>query len=105
MKMLVQSVNREKFVAERYRNFLEKKEALSILLRGNLVMLTDLDQVCEDIGGKKLKDVVICDSCNQDITEPSFIMLEGQKVYHYACCKQRPDLPGNVVAFKPRSEE
>jgi hypothetical protein len=47
--------------------------------------MTDLDS---NYGGEKmLKDVILCDRCNEDIEQSHFVILESQYVYHTTCCQ------------------
>lgn len=77
-------VERVDFVESRYRNFLKKKEIFGWPLP-KWATMTDLDR---DYGlGKPMKDVVVCDACNEDILERFITMFEDRSVYHGACAK------------------
>lgn len=75
-------VNREKFVKDRYERFLEKKKMIQEQGLEKLVHLTDLDK---DYGDGKMRDIVICDCCNENVNDEKFLMLEDVKVYHMEC--------------------
>lgn len=101
MKTKVVSVDRVAFVEKRYADFLAKKKMLGGVSREGFYM-TDLDR---DYGDGVVKDLVLCDACMKNITEPVFIMVEDQLVYHLKCSAERAGVPDNVVGFKPRREE
>jgi len=77
-------IKREEFVKTRYENFLQNKKTMTAMMPPDSFIMTDLDEwVPED--NKYMKDVIICDRCNGDITEPIIIMRHGQYVYHKKC--------------------
>lgn len=83
-------LDRATFVEQRYQSFLKKKAFLDKVDPERAVWhLTDLDYVYEKLG-KPLKDVVICERCNEDIADDKFIMLEDSYCYHDACVQDDP---------------
>ena len=89
MKKGYELVVRSEFIEERYKRFKEsmlmwEKEAGGI---PSWVYITDLDSTEPD--GTKVKDLVLCDSCNGNITDYSFLMFEKSLVYHKKC---RPEI-------------
>lgn len=82
-------VLREEFVKARYERFLKKKAFLESCLPEEAYTLTDLDQSDPECG-KQIKDMVLCDFCNEDILEPTFVMFCASSVYHEACAKKDP---------------
>ena len=101
-------VNRSDFVKTRYENFLANKKTLESYppeIR-KMIITSDLDQTETHKGVTKvLRDVVLCDRCNEDITEVSFMgrIAEGQLyfVYHRLCLDKKEldelKLPDNVI--------
>lgn len=75
-------LNRADFVKTRYERYQKSLELTKEL--GSLVYQTDLDHV-EPESGKQLKDVVICDCCNEDITDETIVGFENSRIYHEAC--------------------
>jgi hypothetical protein len=83
-------MNRNEFTANRYQNFLKKKKILDELdPERNHFILTDLDQTFPPCT-KPMKEIVICDSCNEDIDSPVFVFFEEERCYHDKCAAQYP---------------
>lgn len=89
MKPVFQVVLREEFIEVRYKNYLGTKAYLDeIDPERKFSYLTDLDKIY-DGETKPQKDIILCDSCNEDIDDPQFIFLESQNCYHAACVRDR----------------
>lgn len=76
--------NREDFVKARYERFLEKQKYLKETGMEYIAHLTDLDRIYKPFT-KPMKDVVICDRCQQDVLDPVIVSLEAAFIYHKAC--------------------
>ena len=88
MKKGWELIVRSEFIEERYKRF--KKSMAEWDAAGGIpdwVYITDLDSTEPD--GTKVKDLVLCDSCNGNITDYSFLMFEKSLVYHKKC---RPEI-------------
>lgn len=109
-KSLAIWATRDKFVADRYSRFLEfKKSPISKL---PIIHATDLDQLDRE-SGLYIRDMVLCDRCNQNIEDKFFIIFEKGFVYHFECVKNEADkipngarqeykidLPEGVLSFQ-----
>ncbi len=105
-------INKAEFITARYENFLRKKKWLIENLGetwDDFVVMSDLDRVYEG-ETKPLKELVVCDRCNEYIEDEEFIMFEESRVYHKACIEHqlpkdffRPGRPvdevGNLFYF------
>lgn len=85
--MLYELIDRKQFIEARYKRFQQNKP----MLEQSGAIFTDLDR---NYGDGLMKDVVICDRCNENILDHSFIMLERSRVYHLDCI--RSELPKNM---------
>jgi len=106
---------RDAFLKLRYARFKKKKKILDeIDPDREWSYLTDMDDPKLAVKGKPLRDVLLCDRCNEDIEEDRFLMLEGQQAYHRACVQhekwfpKEPDpkpepLPDNVIPLFRRT--
>lgn len=80
-------INRKDFVEKRYKNFKLNKKRLSELgLPKNRYVLSDLNKIYEG-DDRPLRDIVLCDRCNENIEDSHFVMFEEQLVYHRSCIK------------------
>lgn len=84
MKPEVKIFERQPFVEARYKNFLAKKKWLKENGLEAAYHMTDLDRTYKGFT-KPMKDVVICDRCQEDVQEHIFVMVENSFVYHRAC--------------------
>jgi len=80
----IQYVDRKGFVEQRYESFKRKKAFFEKHQLTSYVHLTDLDKTYPEFG-KPMKEVVLCDRCNQDILDEKFPMVEKELVYHPKC--------------------
>lgn len=84
-------VDRATFLRDRYQSFLASKQYLDEVDPTRAVShLTDLDDPTLAIGGVPLRDVVLCDRCNEPIQEPAFVFFEASMCYHRACVASDP---------------
>jgi hypothetical protein len=83
-------INRKSFTEKRYKNYLEKREFFGGAI-GKTVILTDLTTI-EPATGIPMKELVICDMCNENIFEDPFIMVENSLCYHRVCSSELPIL-------------
>lgn len=77
--------DREEFLEWRYIRWAQAVEAWGGILGASADLDADSGIIGEGGGTKVLRDVLLCDSCNEDITEAKFILLEEVKVYHASC--------------------
>jgi len=106
-------VPRADFVESRYRRFKESQALIGALSDAGLVHRTDLDEIDPD-SGKPIRDLVLCDRCNEDILDSSIVTFCSSRVYHKACAKTytgydlRPEEPpvswDNVIALYAEEE-
>ena len=88
-KNKIEWIERTEFVEYRYALYLRNKSYLdSIDPQRKYSHLTDLDKQ-SDFGISPLKDIVICDRCNENIAEKRFVRVEGHMVYHAACVEEK----------------
>lgn len=85
-------VPRKQFVEARYENWIQKMVFVKTHGLENAIYMSDLNAVAND-EGKLLRDVVICDACNEDVLEESFLMVEKSFCYHKECALRRGYLP------------
>lgn len=100
MKQEIKWVDRADFVKNRYENWLRKKQVFAETMPQGSYHMSDLDRIYEG-ETKPLKDIVVCDSCNEDILEPKFVMVEEQLVYHAKCTAHLP----KTAAFREQEKE
>lgn len=101
-------VPRQAFVETRFENWKKKKKFIAETGMEDHVVLSDLEKPVAP-GGKLLRDVVLCDGCNEDIEEEKFLMVEKQLCYHRQCALHRgmieasdgpiEELPPNVISI------
>jgi hypothetical protein len=92
-------VDRDTFVRNRYRRFkLMQEFVLTAKLDPKDYITVDLDS-CYG-GDKRLKDVVICDMCNEEILDPFIVLFAEERVYHKKCIEgEMPQVDKNVLIF------
>lgn len=86
--MKYKMIRRDEFVARRYLNYLKKKKYLdNVDPDRDFSHLTDLDKVYAPFT-VPMKDIIICDACNENIDRPLFVFFEDEKCYHDQCAAQ-----------------
>lgn len=101
-KLPVVWVERRRFTEIRYERFVAKKAALRDSPLGPSTYLTDLDAEHRELG-IPMKELVLCDRCNENIEEAYFLMFEGSLCWHEKCTPEaeRPG-GGKVFEFRKR---
>lgn len=97
-------VSRKEFVESRYQRFLKNKETLTQIDPDyRFFRLTDLD-LYSTTYQRPLKEVVLCDRCQDNIESLELVLVERNLCYHETCLtpeddwfEPRPVLPPNVV--------
>lgn len=80
-------LDREDFVTERYKRFKKNREFWDQIDPNRETMtFTDLDR---DYGDGLMKDIVLCDTCNENITDSQFLLFENSYCYHFDCAEKR----------------
>lgn len=79
-------IKRSDFVSSRYANYQKKLAFLKQSGAEAAFHLSDLDKTYEG-HDKPLKDIVICDACNEDITDDTIISYHSSRIYHEKCAK------------------
>lgn len=93
--------DRAEFVEKRYERFLQKKKWLKETGMDAIGHLTDLDRIYKPFT-KPMKDVVICDRCQEDVLDPVIVSLEASFIYHKVCIQH--ELPAEEASVEPQPE-
>lgn len=81
-------IQKAPFIEKRYENFLRHKKFLEKYPSVEKhISLTDLDRIYDGMN-KPMKDVVICDRCQQDVTEDHVVDVEKVFMYHRGCLRE-----------------
>jgi hypothetical protein len=117
---------REDFIEARMVRYIAKKRFLEKMEKQTgekWFHITDLDKTYPPFT-KPMREVVICDGCNEDIEDEEFVFLERQLCYHKKCAigrewyRRKPDknlavetevvesaaLPDNVIPFRKETK-
>lgn len=85
------TVIKDEFIKVRYANYQAKLKYLTEMNLLDKAILTDLDKTYEGFT-KPMREVVICDGCNEEILTETFIMVENSRCYDHICIRALKDI-------------